>query len=145
MITIRRYSIADYEELVKMHYEFISEIYSDRKIGYMYSFYKMVDEWMSLKKDIVVAEYKGKLIGYTVAHVDAMGGLTEPVYNGEIAYVREKYRKGRASYLLYKNVVDYAKENGLKVVSSSRLENGVDKMVMKHFNAKPKYITMEGE
>lgn len=143
MIKLRKFTLYDYEELVDMHYEFTKEVYPDRKLGYRYSFYMIVNDWIEKKHDIVLAVKDDNICGFTMSYVDYVDGLTEPVYRGEIAYVKPEYRKTRVGHMLYSNVVRYAEELELKLVSMSRIENGIDKMVIKHFNAIPKYIMME--
>ena len=144
MIILRKFTLKDYEELVDMYYSFCIEIYSDRKIGYKYSFYKAVDSWIQKKNDIILAVDGDAIVGFSMCYVDNMDGLTEPVYNADMAYVKEEYRKSRAGYLLFKNGYDYANDIGLKLVSLGRVENGVDKMIEKHFDLKKKYIMFEG-
>ena len=142
---LRKFTLEDYETLVNMYYEFAKEVYHNRKIGYKYSFYKIVDSWIDKKHDIILAERDGGMVGFTIGYIDNMGGITEPVYNGEIAYVIPSKRGSRASYMLYKNVVSYASELGLRLVSNGRIENGVAGMVQKHFNVKPTYFMFEKE
>ena len=140
---LRRFSLNDYEELVDMYYEFAKEVYMERKIGMRYSFYKSVDSWINEDRDIIVAYNGSELCGFTESYIDNNNGITEPVYMGEIAYTKPKYRKGRASYMLYNNVVEYAKQLGMTLVSFSRVENGVDKMVNKHFSPVKTYQQFE--
>lgn len=144
-MTLEKFSLKYYEQLVSMYYRFTVEVYPDRKIGYMYSFYRAVNEWIEKKHDIVLAIKDGYAVGFTVCFVNDMGGITEPVYVAEFAYVEPEYRNTRAGYLLYKNAYNYSKDINMKIVSMSRIENGVDKMVLKHFDVKPKYIMVEGE
>lgn len=141
---LRKFRLDDYEELVDMFYEFTSEVYSNRKIGSKYFFYRAVQEWINDKKDIVVAVNNDTIVGFTLAYVDDLRGITEPVYQGDICYVREEYRNTRAAYMLYKNVYNYGKELGLIINSNGRISNGIDKMVMKHFKASAKFTIMEG-
>lgn len=145
MIRLRKFSLGDYEDVVDMFYEFCKEVYNNRKIGYKYAYYMIISDWIKNKCDIIVAEDEGKIIGFTMSRIDNMNGLTEPIYNGEYAFVYKEYRKTRAAYLLYKNVVDYAKQIGLKLVSNGRVENGVSDMIQKHFGVEPQYIIFEKE
>ena len=140
---LRKFTLSDYEEIVDMYYDFIKEVYSTRKIGSKYFFYRKINEFISDKCDIVIAEKDGIISGFTVSKIDDMGGITEPVYDGMIAYIKPKFRKGRTAYMLYNNVSEYAKELGIPLVSNSRIENGVNKMIKKHFNVQEKYIMFE--
>lgn len=142
MYKLVNFSLVHYEELVDMFYEFMKEVYYDRKIGLKYAYYIRVNEWIERKCHIVVCLKDDIPIGFTMSYIDNMGGLTEPVYQGEIAYVKPEYRKTRASYLLYSNVVQFAEESGIKLVSRSRIENGIDKMIKKHYNVVAKYIEL---
>lgn len=143
-MNIRKFNLDDYEQVVDMFYELNKEVYDGiRKISPIYFYYKAVIGWINDGKHIVVAEYNNQLVGFTLAYIDDVSGLTEKVYNGELAYVRPKYRNGRASYMLYNNVVSFAKENNLNLVSNSRVANGVDKMVEKHFSPEKMFINFE--
>ena len=144
MIKLHKFNIDDYEELVNMYYNFTKEIYSSRKIGSKYFFYRKVSDWINASYDIILAKDGSKVVGYTLCHVDDMLGLTETVYDCEMAYVKPEYRKGRAAYLMYKNAYAYAKEKGLTITSLGRIENGVDDMMIKHFNLKPMFTLLEG-
>lgn len=141
---LRKFCVDDYEQVVDMFYDFSKDVYSNRKIGAKYFYYRAVSQWINDKKDIVVVEDKGKLVGFTLAYIDDLRGLTEPVYQGDICYVKEEYRKTRAAYMLYKNVYNYGKEQGMIVSSNGRISNGIDKMVLKHFKAEAKFTTIEG-
>ena len=141
---IRKFSIKDYEEVVNMHYEFCKEVYPNRAIGAKYAFYLLIDKWITSNCDIVVAYNKDEICGFSMCFVNNMDGLTEPVYQAEIAYIKPQHRKGRAAYLLYNNAYQYAKEQELKIVTLSRTINKVDEMVNKHFNLNKTYIMYEG-
>jgi GNAT superfamily N-acetyltransferase len=141
---LRKFQLDDYEVVVDMLYNFYIEVYGDmRKIGSKYFFYKEVAEWINSGKDIVIAEQDCDIAGFTLAYINDFGGMTEPVYYGEIAFVYPEYRKGRAAYMLYKNVVQYAQEIGLNLFSNGRVENKVSDMIEKHFNPKKMFINYE--
>lgn len=141
---LRKFKADDYEELVDMFYDFSVEVYTNRKIGAKYFYHRAVQEWVRDDKDIVVALDKDKIVGFSLAYIDDTKGLTEPIYQGDICYVVPEYRKTRAGYMLYKNVYNYSKELGLPISANGRIANGVDKMLVKHFNAKAKFILFEG-
>jgi len=142
---IREITLNDYEEVATMYHRFITEVFSeDRKISLIYFCYKMVIDWINDKKHIVVAEKNGVICGFSLCFVDDFNGLTEPIYNCDIAYVKPEYRKTRAAYLLYHNAYNIAKELGLNIHSQGRIENGVKDMMIKHFNLKEKFTVLEG-
>ena len=140
---IRLFSLSDYEEVVDMLYNFYLEVYPDRKIGFKYAYYEKVSNWINTNKDIVVCLKDDKIVGFTMCYFDTNDGLTEPIYQCEIAYVKPEYRKTRAAYMLYNNAVKLAEENKIMIVSNSRVENGVSDMVQKHFGCEPKFIVNE--
>lgn len=142
MYSLKTFKLDSYEELVSMFYDMYCEIYHDRKIGLKYRYYQKVIEWIEKNHNIIVCYKDNIAVGFTLSYM-VQDGLTEPYYFGELAYVKPEYRKTRASYMLYKNVVNYAEELGMLLVSNSRIENGVDSMVQKHFNTTPTYITVE--
>lgn len=144
MIELSKFQLSDYEQVVNMYYEFTKEVYPNRKIGERYFFYKVVQKWINDGADIVIATEGMIPIGFSVCYKDEFGGLTEPIYQCDIAYVKPHKRKSRAAYLLYNNAYEYAKQLGLKVSTSGRTSNKVDKMMMKHFNLTQTFTTLEG-
>ena len=144
---LTKFKLEHYEEIVNMYYNFNNEVYgSFRKIGSKYFYYKAVQSWINDNKHIVVACNKeGTVTGFSLCFVDDFYGLTESIYNCELCYVKPDYRNTRASYLLYNNGFSVAKELGLNISSSGRIENNVDKLMEKHFNLKPKFTNMEGK
>ena len=144
---LREFNLDDYEEVVDMYYDFNVEVYGKfRKINPKYFYYKIVIDWINTEKHIVIAvNNENKVVGFSLCFIDEVSGLTEPIYNCGIAYVKPKYRNTRASYLLYKNGYSKAQELNMNIYSSARIENNVDKLMTKHFNLKPKFINMEGK
>jgi len=144
MITLSKFKLSDYEQVVNMYYEFTKEVYPNRKIGDRYFFYKLVTKWINDGSDIVVALDNMIPIGFSLCYIDEFNGITEPVYQCELAYVKPHKRKSRAAYLMYNNAYKYSKEIGLKVVSHGRVENNADSMMMKHFDLVKTFTTLEG-
>jgi hypothetical protein len=144
MIELSKFQLSDYEQVVNMYYEFTKEVYPNRKIGERYFFYKVVQKWINDGADIVIATEGVIPIGFSVCYKDEFGGLTESIYQCDIAYVKPHKRKSRAAYLLFNNGYEYAKQLGLKVSTSGRTSSKVDKMMMKHFNLTQTFTTLEG-
>lgn len=140
---IRKATLEDFEEIVDMFYEFTKEIYTDRKIGSKFFFHQAVSKWFTENKDVIVTFNDDSITGFSLAYLDYNNGLTEPIYFGEIAYVKPEYRKTRAAYMLYKNGDDYAKEKGLTAVTNALATTGVSKMVQKHFDCREMFINLE--
>ena len=145
MITLDKFKLSDYEELVDMYYEFNKDVYQNRKIGDKYFFYKAVMKWINQDADIVLSRDGDIVTGFSMCYKDMFGGLTETIYQCDLCYVKPAYRKSRSAYMLYNNAYEYAKELGLKICASGRVENGVDKMMMKHFGLEKTFTTLEGE
>ena len=137
------FTLQDYEELVDMYYEFTKSVYTKRKIGEKYFFYKTVNEWISSRKNIVIVKKDGIIVGFTMAFINDNGGMTEPVYSAEIAYVKPEYRKTRAGYLLYKNSYNFAIEKELTLVANGLVTNDVSNMIRKHFDMEEMFINFE--
>jgi hypothetical protein len=145
-LELRAFKLDDYEEVVDMYYNFNNEVYgSYREMGAKYFYYKVVQEWINTNKHIIVSHDKeDKVTGFTLCFVDTFSGLTESIYNCEICYVKPEFRNTRAAYLLYNNGYSKAKDLGLNIYTSGRIENNVDKLMCNHFNLEPKFINMEG-
>lgn len=145
MIKLREITLEDYEEVVKMYFDFTTEVFSDkRKISPIYFFYKEVTNWINSNKHIILAYEGNKVLGFSFSYVDNFNGLTEDIYNCEIAYVKPEYRKTRAAYLLYKNGYNMSIELGLNIHTNGRVCNGVSDMIKKHFNLEEQFINFEG-
>ena len=143
-MTLVPFRLEFYEELVDMFYKFTIELYGDkRRIGAKYFFYKTVNSWIEDGKDIILCLDGYIPVGFSVAYIDDYKGLTEPIYFGDICYIKEEYRKTRAGYKLYNNVVNVAKDLGLNIVANGRIENGIDKMIEKHFKPTKTFNTYE--
>jgi hypothetical protein len=144
-MTLRQFTISDFEEVADMHYAFITEVFSDkRKISPKYFFYKEVQSWIANKKHIVLACKDKKIVGYSMSYIDEFNGLTEPIYTCEVAYVKPEHRKSRAAYMLYKNGYNVGMELGMNINTSGRVVNGVSSMMKKHFNLEEQFINFEG-
>jgi len=129
-MTIRKATTADYIEIVEMYKQLIQTVYHNMKIKDDIYFYGTVIEWYKANRDIVVAEKDGVITGFTLAYVEDIA-VIEPYYYGDIAYIKPEFRKTRAAYLLYNNVVNYGKELGLKVEARAFIGNGNENMVDK--------------
>jgi len=143
MITLHKFKLSMFEEVVDMYYDFNKEIYTNRKIGEKYFYYKIVTKWINSDCDIIVSLDKDIVTGFSLCYKDDNSGITEAVYQCDVAYVKPEFRKGRSAYMLYKNAKSYASEIGLKVSCNGRIENGVDKMIEKHFGLRPMFTLFE--
>jgi len=142
-VSLRKMELRDYEQVVNMHIDFIATIYPNRELGEYIHFYNMVSAWINHQKHIYVTEKDGELTGYSVSSVDYNHGLTEPVYFGEIAYVKPKYRKGKSAYLLYNNVVNIADELGLRLTANAFISKDKIDQIQEKFSGEPQFIVYE--
>lgn len=134
--------LSDFEELVKMFKDLIITVYDGFEINEDIFFYGTVEKWYHAKKDIIVCEKDdGTITGFSVAYIED-AGFIKPYYMGDLAYVKPEFRKGRTAYLLYKNVVDYATQQGLPVIAkayvSEENKDQVDKIQSRW--GKPRFV-----
>lgn len=121
---LRPAQLSDYTELVEMYKELSKAVYQGMKIGEDIFFYGVVVDWFKTQKDVVICETEdGEIAGFTLAYIEDLG-IIEPYYYGDIAYVKPQYRKTKAAYKLYHNVVNYGKKQGLKVQAKAYVGGG---------------------
>lgn len=142
-MTLHRMLLPDFEEVVDMYYEFTKEVYPERTVGERYFFYKEVMQWINNRRDVILAKKDDTIVGFSLGYKDDNLGLTNPVYNGVIAYVKPEYRKTRAAYMLYKNISSLAEERGLTLMANGLVTNGVSNMIKKHFDCKEMFMNFE--
>ena len=140
---LRKMMLKDFEEVVDMYYNFTKEIYPKRTIGERYFFYKEVMSWINNNRDVILVEKDGTIAGFSLSYIDMNNGLTETIYNGVIAYVKPEYRKTRAAYMLYRNMSEYAKEQGLTIIANGLATTDVAKMIKKHFECEEMFVNFE--
>lgn len=142
---LRQFNLNDFEEVVNMYYCFISEVFGrNRKISPKYFYYKKIMQDINDGKHIVLAMNNiGVIVGFSICYKDVFDNLTEPVYNCETCYVKPEYRNTRASYLLFNNGSQVAKDLGLNLITNGRIENGTSKMIEKHFSLNAEFTNYE--
>ncbi|WP_373069808.1 N-acetyltransferase family protein [Sulfurimonas sp.] len=133
-MNIRQATTADFTELVEMFKDLIKTVYHSNQLKDDIFFHGAVMDWFRSGKDIVIAEKDDEIAGFTLAYIQDLGYIN-PYYYGDIAYIKPHFRKTRAAYLLYNNVVNYAKQLGLEVEARAFVGNGnknsVDKIQSK--------------
>lgn len=144
---LRPATLHDFEELVKMYKELVKTVYYDLKINEDIFLYGTVLEWFKKKRDIILCETDdGEVAGFTLSYIEDIA-IVEPYYMGDIAYIKPQFRKSRAAYLLYNNVVDYGKRIGMKVQAKAFVGNGnqdkVDRLQSRFGN--PQFIEYRTE
>ncbi len=144
MITIRKFDMKDFDNVVAMYKDFIKTIYPNRKLGFDIAFYEAVINWIKSGKHIYMSQTaQGAITGFSVCSIDLNNHITEPVYFGEIAYVKPIYRGGKSAYLLYNNGSNIAKELGLKLFANAFLSKDNVDRIQKKFGMQPQFIVME--
>lgn len=134
--------LIDFTELAEMYKDLARIVYDGSELKEDIFFHGIVIKWFEMNRDIVVCETDdGKIAGFTLAYIEDIG-IIDPYYYGDIAYVKEEYRKTKAAYLLYNNVVTYGKSLGFRVIAKAYVANGnidqVDK-IQKRFGS-PHFI-----
>lgn len=121
---LRPAKLSDYSELVQMYKKLIEATYDGMALGEEIFFYGIVTDWFRTNKNVVICETDdGKIAGFTLAYMEDIS-VVEPYYYGDIAYVKPEYRKTRAAYLLYNNVVQYGKSLGVRVIAKAYVGDG---------------------
>lgn len=144
---LRPATLNDFEELVKMYKDLVYTIYCDLKINEDIFLYGTVLDWFRKRKDIILCETdEGEVAGFTLSYVEDIT-IVEPYYMGDIAYVKPQFRKSRAAYILYHDVVNRGRGAGLKVQAKAYVGNGnqdkVDRLQSRF--GKPQFIEFRTE
>ena len=142
MMKLRPGKLADYNEIVDMFKDLIVTVYDGFEIGEDIFFHGTVQGWYKDNKDIVVCvNDSGEITGFSLGYVEDIG-IVKPYYFGDVAYVKPKFRKGRSSYLLYNNVVEYSENLGLPLIAkafvSEENKDKVDKIQARW--GKPRFV-----
>jgi L-amino acid N-acyltransferase YncA len=138
---LRKAEYGDYEAIVDMYVDLIDNVYPERRKAPKMKFYSQVLQWFTDKEHIRVVEKDGEVIAFALCIFDNARGVTETVYHAEIAYVKPKFQKSKAVYLLYNDIVNWAIENDFVLQTSSIPENGVAKIIEKRFNSQLRFQT----
>ena len=144
MVKIRRYEEKDYEEVVAMYYDLLKTIHANHKLKPMQYFYQNVLDWIDCNYDIMLTYDDTDITGFCLSYVDAMGGIVEDFYQGEVVYVKPQYRKGRSAYLQYTTVLGLADEhnmicatNASNITESSHISNKLGSLIYTHYERMP--------
>jgi len=141
-MNIEKANIEDYQIIVKMFYNFTKEVYKTMTLGPKATFHKLVLGWYAKGIDIHVVKQNNKIIGFTMCYVDTFAGILNPVYRCEVTYVKPKFRKTRACYILMTEVIKRAESVGLKVHSKASTYNNTENL-HKRLGAKQIFIETE--
>lgn len=137
----------DYLELVDMYKKLIIITYDQFKIMEDIYFHGTVQSWFSDKKDIVIAEAdNGEIAGFSLSYIEDLA-VVEKYYHGDLMYIHKKYRKGRAAYLLYHNMLKYAEDNRLPIMAIGHIREEDDHkatQILSKFG-KPRFIEYHKE
>lgn len=128
MIKVRRADYDDIEDLANMYYDLIAFVYPNRKQTQKLYYYNNVLNWFKNGFDIFVSYNEEETTGFSVAYFDDFGGVVEPFYKADIAFVKEKYRLGKSAYLLYNNGI---KSSNGSIIETNALVGRASKMASK--------------
>ena len=106
----------DINEIVAMYKDLISIVYPSRKLGSDYHFYKVVISWIDHGHNIFIVEHENIAVGFYLAYVDNMNGLTEPVYYVQELFIKEDFRKTKAFYMMLENIKATVKKLNILLV-----------------------------
>lgn len=141
---IRKFDVSDFIEVVAMYKDFVREVYAGRKLGADLAFFETVMNWIKFQKHInITTTNDEKITGFSVSYVNFNDYVTEPVYCGEIAYVKPMYRGGKSAYLLYHNMVNVAENIGLIITANAFISDDNVVKIQQKLGGKPKFIIME--
>lgn len=140
---LREFEHKDYLEVVAMFKDFVATVYPNRKLGSDLAFYDDVLNWVKTGKHIFVVDNGRELMGFSVSSIDQNRGLTEPVYFGEICYVKPQFRKTKCAYLLYNNGSEIAQKLGIALCANAFISEDKVQKIQSKFGMKPTYQTME--
>lgn len=141
---IRKFESSDLFELIAMFKDFTKELYPHRKLGNNIAFTENVLNWIKLQRHIfITTTNSGDITGFTLSYVNYNDYVTEPTYQGDIAYVKPMYRGGKSAYLLYNNVVQIADDLGLILTANAFINQFKIEQIQKKFGGERIYISME--
>ena len=139
---IRNATIGDYEEIVEMYYELMKVCFPHRKLGAKIFFYEKIRNWFYNKNnELRVVQKDDEIIGFSMCYVDNIEMITEDVLNADMVYIKPKYRKTRAAYLIWDTLVNRAKELGIGMTTLATPE--ASKVTLKRYNTKIAFIMIE--
>lgn len=141
---LRKFDADDFLEVVQMFKEFTKELYPHRKIGSDMAFSEVVLNWIKLQKHIfVTVNEDNSVTGFSMSELNHNDYITEPTYQGNIAYVKPNYRGGKSAYLLYNNMVQISKDLGLNISANAFINQYKIDKIQKKFGGNMMYINME--
>jgi len=119
MVKIRRYEDKDFEEVLLMYYDLATMLYNNHNIKPIEDFKQNVENWIIWDYDIMLTYNNDEVTGFTLCYFDNMGGIVDYFYQFEIAYIKEKYRKGRSAIAMYNHIVNYAQDKGMILAANA--------------------------
>ncbi len=123
-MTIRIATLDDYEEICEMYRELLYITYEGMEIGKKIHTDQCVYAWFMANRDInVTVSEDGEITGFTVAFIQNLM-VVESYYYGDLAFVKEDFRRSRAAYLLYNAIVERAKILELPIMAKAYVGGG---------------------
>jgi len=141
MYTLEQPQPDDIPVLVDMYQDLLTHAYPDRELASKLTLYKIVLSWFNDDDRIRVVIKDNMIVGFSLARFENAGGATEMVINADITYIYAPFRKTKAAFLLYNDLVDYAKRCNLIIMSTSTPESAP--IVEKRWNTKTTFHHIE--
>ena len=127
---IRPLLIDDIGEVTAMFIALIQIVYPKHQKGLYDTFLHVVQSWVINKRDIFIAEHEGELVGFSLSYV-IEEKILEPYYQGDLLYIKPKFRKSKASYLLYANMLNISNNLKMPIHAKGYTQNDAGKILAK--------------
>lgn len=128
---IREMQPQDFDTVVDMYEAMCKEVYPHRTFNSREAFENNVAFWVKLNFDILVTVHKDEVVGFMMCFYDDMGGIVEPFYKFECAYIKPEYRNSRAVILMRNTMLSYADREGIIIQCNASLLTQSSKIVSK--------------
>jgi len=138
---IREAQGKDIPQITEMYYELLKVVYPKRELKPIENMYHHVVSWVLNEEFLIVTEEKNILTGFALVRETDTFGLTEPILDAELIYIKPDYRYSRHPYQLYNAVFDYAKYKGMAISALSFPE--ASNILEKRFGAEKSFEIYE--
>ena len=121
--TLEEPSAHDIPVIVDMYHKLLEVAYPDREIASYLTLYKIVLSWFNEDDRLRLVLADKNVAGFSLVRFNNAGGATEMILDADITYLYEEFRKTRAAYIMYTDIVDYATRCDLILMSTSTPES----------------------
>lgn len=111
MYEVRPAMPRDTQQIAKLLFSAIEELYPDRRQKSIFRYELQVASWVANHKiDVIVVTYNEAIVGFVVGTYDNFYNLLKDYYFVPLIYVTPAKRKSRAAYKLYEWLANRAAE-----------------------------------